>query len=198
MRESVTGPARAQRADARSNRAAILDAAQEVFGEGGESASTEEVARRAGVGIATVFRHFPTKSELLVEVLVQRFGRLRDRAAELTGDANPGEALFVMFTEIVTDAPGKIAIADALVDAGGVTGRAEQASQELSQAVDVLLRRAQQAGAIRADVGLPEFYALMVGMSRAGAHAQLDLEVRTRAQRVIFDGLTPAAATEDA
>jgi AcrR family transcriptional regulator len=185
----VTSPVRAQRADARSNRARILDAAQEVFGAGGESASTEEVARRAGVGIATVFRHFPTKAELLVEVLVQRFGRLRERAVELGADADPGQALFLMFTEIVSDAPGKIAIADALVDAGGASERAEQASQELRAAVEVLLRRAQDAGAVRGDVDLPEFYALMVGMSRAGAHAQLDLEVRTRALRVIFDGL---------
>jgi AcrR family transcriptional regulator len=189
----VTPPVRAQRADARSNRAAILDAAQQVFGEGGESASTEEVARRAGVGIATVFRHFPTKSELLDEVLAQRFGRLRERAAGLAGDADPGQALFEMFTEIVTDAPGKIAIADALLDAGGGTERAEQAQRELSEAVGVLLRRAQDASAVRADIGLPEFYALMIGMSRAGAHAQLDLEVRTKALRVIFDGLTGSA-----
>ena len=185
----MTGPARAQRADARSNRAAILDAAQEVFGAGGESASTEEVARRAGVGIATVFRHFPTKSELLLEVLVQRFGRLRERAVALAADPDPGHALFTMFTEVVSDAPGKIAIADALMDTGGATGRAEQASREFSEAVSVLLRRAQEAGAVRGDVGLPEFSVLMVGMSRYGAEARLDPDVRTQALRVIFDGL---------
>jgi AcrR family transcriptional regulator len=189
---AVSPPVRAQRADARSNRARILDAAEEVFGQGGESASTEEVARLAGVGIATVFRHFPAKADLLDEVLARRFERLRERAERLAGGADPGQALFGMFTEMVTDAPSKIAIAEALVEAGGDTApgsRAEQASGELSQAVRVLLERAQAAGAVRPDVALPELYALLIGMSRAGAYAQLDPGVRARALRVVFDGL---------
>lgn len=184
------GPARARRADARTNRAAILDAAQEVFGAGGESASTEEVARRAGVGIATVFRHFPAKADLLDAVLVRRFDRMRERAESLAGAADPGQALLEMFTAMVSDGPSKIALIDALVDAGGDTGPAECASEQLSEAVGVLLARAQAAGAVRIDISLPEFYALVVGMARAGAHARLDLEVRTKALRVIFDGLT--------
>src|SRR5689334_20580904 len=68
------------RRDARTNRARILEVAEDVFGRGGESASTEEVARLAGVGIATVFRHFPTKAALLEAVLLERFGRLREYA----------------------------------------------------------------------------------------------------------------------
>jgi AcrR family transcriptional regulator len=192
-RAPVTGPARAQRADARSNRARILDAALEVFGAGGEAASTEEVARRAGVGIATVFRHFPAKADLLDAVLVRRFDRLRERAEGLAGDADPGGALLEMFTEMVSDAPSKIAVADALVEAGGGMGRAEQASRELSEAVGVLLRRAQDAGAVRGDIEVPELYALLIGMSRAGVYAQLDHEVRTKALRVIFDGLAAPA-----
>jgi AcrR family transcriptional regulator len=186
---AMTGPARAQRADAQSNRARIMDAALEVFGAGGEAASTEEVARRAGVGIATVFRHFPTKADLLGAVLVRRFDRLRERAGRLAAATDPGGALFEMFTEMVSDAPSKIAVADALVAAGGGTGRAEQASRELSEAVGVLLRRAQDAGAVRGDIEVPELYALLIGMSRAGVYAQLDHEVRTKALRVIFDGL---------
>jgi AcrR family transcriptional regulator len=200
----VSPPARAQRADARSNRARILDAAEEVFGQGGESASTEAVARLAGVGIATVFRHFPAKADLLDAVLARRFDRLRERAGRLAGRADPGPALFEMFTEMVTDAPSKIAIAEALVEAhggaspgGGASsgggagpgGRAEQASGELSQAVGVLLRRAQAAGAVRPDVELPELYALLIGMSRAAAYAELDPGVRARALGVVFDGL---------
>ena len=115
----MSPPARAQRADARSNRARILDAAEEVFGQGGESASTEEVARLAGVGIATVFRHFPAKADLLDAVLARRFDRLRERAERLAGSADPGPALFGMFTEMVTDAPSKIAP----VNDGSLMGR---------------------------------------------------------------------------
>jgi AcrR family transcriptional regulator len=186
MAESI----RAQRADARSNRGRILDAALEVFGRGGEAASTEEVARLAGVGIATVFRHFPTKADLLDAVLVRRFDRLRERAEQLAASEDPGRALFGMFAEMVSDAPSKIAIADALVEAGGdAQSQADQASAGLQEAVGLLLRRAQAAGAVRADIDLPELYALLIGMSRAGAYAQLDQQVRTRALEVIFDGL---------
>src|SRR5215472_461837 len=81
---------RVQRVDARTNRGRILDVAEEVFGKGGESASTEEVARLAGVGIATVFRHFPTKAALLDAVLVRRFARLRERAGRLATSEDPG------------------------------------------------------------------------------------------------------------
>jgi len=81
--EQETGGRRAQRIDARANRGRILDVAEEVFGQGGESASTEEVARLAGVGIATVFRHFPTKAALLEAVLTRRFDRLREQGVAL-------------------------------------------------------------------------------------------------------------------
>jgi AcrR family transcriptional regulator len=130
----VAESARAQRADARSNRGRILDAAQEVFGHGGEAASTEDVARLAGVGIATVFRHFPTKADLLDAVLVRRFDRLRERAERLAASEDAGGALFDMFAELVSDAPSKIAIADALVAAGGdAQSQAEQASAGLQR-----------------------------------------------------------------
>ena len=86
----MSTPTRPQRADARSNRARILDAAEEVFGRGGASASTEDVARLAGVGIGTVFRHFPAKAELLDAVLARRFDRMRERAEALAGQRGPG------------------------------------------------------------------------------------------------------------
>src|SRR5262249_29546006 len=126
---------------------------------GGAAASTEDVARLAGVGIATVFRHFPAKADLLDAVLVRRFGRLRERAEQLTSSDDPAGALFGLFTELVSDAPGKIALAEALAEISDGTGQAEQASAELAQVVGVLLERAQQAGAVRADIALPEFYA---------------------------------------
>jgi AcrR family transcriptional regulator len=182
---------RAQRVDARTNRGRILDVAEEVFGTGGESASTEEVARRAGVGIATVFRHFPTKAALLEAVLVRRYDRLRERAAALVDAADPGAAFFDFFGQLVADAASKIAIGEALLDAGGDRdGEAAQASNRLRQAVGTLLRRAQHAHAVRPDVELPEVYALLVGVSRAAALAHLDTEVRDRMLAVVFDGLT--------
>lgn len=181
---------RPQRADARTNRIRVLDAADQVFGRGGESASTEEVARVAGVGIATVFRHFPTKAALLEAVLVRRFDRLRDQAEELADAADPGRAFFDFFAHMVADASGKIAIAEALADeSGGEPGSAVRASESVERAVGVLLERAQRAGAVRKDVGLPEVYALLIGASRAAALAHLDKNVQARALSVLFDGL---------
>jgi AcrR family transcriptional regulator len=175
------------RVDARVNRDRILDVAEDVFGQGGESASTEEVARRAGVGIATVFRHFPTKAALLQAVLARRFTRLRDQAESLVDSAEPGEAFFGFFRHLVADAPAKIAIGDALLDAGGdADASATEASMGLRRAVGDLLRRAQEAGAVRADVELPEVYALLVAASRSPT---VDPETRSRMLSIIFDGL---------
>jgi AcrR family transcriptional regulator len=187
-----TGGRRPLRADALANRGRILDVAEEVFGEGGESASTEEVARLAGVGIATVFRHFPTKAALLEAVLVRRFDRLRDQAETLLDATDPGRAFFDFFSHLVADAATKIAIGEALLEAGGDSdGDAAQASNGLRRAVAALLRNAQHAGAVRDDVELPEVYALLVAVSRAAAHAHLDQELRTRVLAIVFDGLAP-------
>jgi AcrR family transcriptional regulator len=186
---------RAQRADARANRVRILDVAEEVFGKGGESASTEEVARLAGVGIGTVFRHFPTKAALLDAVLARRFDRLREQAEELLNAADPGEAFLSFFRYLVADAPEKIGIAEALHDAGGDGGEAARASNELRRAFGALLKRAQQAGVIRDDARLPDVYALLVGVSQATARQDLGEQVTARMLTVVFDGLAPRLRT---
>jgi AcrR family transcriptional regulator len=194
---SASAGGRPQRVDARANRGRILDVATEVFGKGGESASTEEVARLAGVGIGTVFRHFPTKAALLEAVLAREFDRLREQAEALLNAADPGEAFFGFFGHLAARAPAKIAITEALLDAGGDRDRggvAARASDGLRQAVCVLLRHAQQAGAVRADVEPPEVYALLAGISRAAARAHLDEKEMARLLSVVFDGLAPARA----
>ena len=186
--------ARTQRVDAQANHGRILDVAEEVFGAGGESASTEEVARQAGVGIATVFRHFPTKAALLQAVLVRRYDRLREQAEALLGTEDPGTAFHDFFRHLVTDAATKIAIGEALLHAGGDSdGEAAQASNGLRRAVGALLERAQRAGAVRGDVELPEVYALLVATSRLAAHTEADAEVTARALTIVFDGLAPGA-----
>jgi AcrR family transcriptional regulator len=182
-----------QRSDARANRERILDVAEDVFGHGGKSASTEDVARLAGVGIATVFRNFPTKAALLEAVLVRHFDRLRVEAEARLGARDPGEAFFGFFRHLVADAKTKIALAEALLEAGGASdGEAAEASQALRRTVGELLHRAQQAGAVRNDVELPEVYALLVGASRAIAHGALDDDGRTRVLDIVFTGLAPA------
>jgi AcrR family transcriptional regulator len=195
MSISASGPGtggRVQRVDARANRSRILDVAEDVFGQGGASASTEEVARLAGVGIATVFRHFPTKAALLEAVLVRRFDRLRERAETMLTAADPGRAFADFFSYLVADAATKIAITEALLDAGGDRdGAAGPASDGLRRAVGALLRHAQLAGAVRSDVELPEVYALLVGTSQAAARAHLDEQARSRLLAIVGYGLAP-------
>ena len=195
-RRETGGGVPVQRADARANRVRILDVAEEVFGKGGESASTEEVARLAGVGIATVFRHFPTKAALLEAVLARRFDRLREQAEALLSAPDPGEAFRSFFGYLVADAPAKIGIAEALLDAGGNDdGEAAQASAGLRRAFAALLQRAKQAGVVRDDAELPEVYTLLVGVSRAAALEHLDEEARARVLTIVFDGLAPRLRT---
>jgi AcrR family transcriptional regulator len=189
------GDVRGLRADARANRARILDVAEDVFGKGGESASTDEVARLAGVGIATVFRHFPTKAALLEAVLTRRFDRLREQAEALLDAADPGKAFRGFFRYLVADAPAKIGIAEALLDAGSDGGEAARASNGLRRAFGALLQRAQRAGVVRDDAGLPEVYALLVGVSRAAAREHPGEEVTARMLTIVFDGLAPPGPT---
>ncbi|MDX6295564.1 MAG: hypothetical protein QOH50_4639 [Kribbellaceae bacterium] len=179
------------RADARDNRARILTAAEQVFGQS-PAASTEDVAKLAGVGIGTVFRHFPTKAELLEAVLTLRLEQLRDRAQELADSNDPGKAFFGFFGQVVSEASSKLAIADALSEAGGaVSAEAKDAGSGLREAFGQLLEQAQQSGAVRADAALPEVYSLLIGASRGAIAAGLEPAVRDRMLNLLYDGLRP-------
>jgi hypothetical protein len=123
-------------------------------------------------------------------------GRVRSVPALLDA-ADPGEAFLGLFGHLAARAPAKIAITEALLDAGGDRGGdgdAVRASDGLRRAIGALLRRAQQAGAVRDDVELPEVYALLAGISRAAARARLDEEARARLLVVVLDGLAPSRA----
>lgn len=188
---------RAQRADARDNRARILSAAEEVFGRS-PAASTDDVAKLAGVGIATVFRHFPAKVDLLEAVLTVRLERLRDRALALADGNDAGEGFFLFFGQVVAEAASKLAIGDALVAAGASAGEeARSAGTGLREAFGRLLALAQQNGAVRADAALPEVYALLIGASRGATATGLEPQVRDRMLDLIFDGLRPGRTVPD-
>ncbi|WP_197938768.1 TetR/AcrR family transcriptional regulator [Phytohabitans flavus] len=173
------------RADARRNRARVLDAADEIFATKGVGASTEEVAKRAGVGVGTVFRHFPTKEALLEAVLVARFGRLAEEARGLVGADDAGAAFFGFLAAVVDQSASKNAFAGALAQAGvDVEAALGRAGAELWEALGVLLTRAQAAGAVRPDAQVDQVVAVLVGASRAADYAP-------SAVPLILDGLRP-------
>jgi AcrR family transcriptional regulator len=174
----------------RANRSRVLDAADHVFASQGEAGSTEEVAALAGVGVGTVFRHFPTKAELLDAVLTRRFDRLTERAsALLADDEDPLGALHEFMIFMVDEAPGKIAIGAALLGAGGDLATSQRAAERTRRATGRLVRRAQDAGVVRADVKPAEVYAVMAGTARAVTQAGIRGAARERAVAVVIDGL---------
>ncbi|MFG2003277.1 TetR/AcrR family transcriptional regulator [Spirillospora sp. NPDC048911] len=171
------------RADAARNRTKILEMAEAVFAELGTSASTEEIARRAGVGIGTVFRHFPTKESLFEAVLAELIRGLAQEADAMLASDDPGAAFFTFFTGVVKRSPAKNAVLQALADAGIATTTDPATSTRLRTALGTLLDRAQQAGAVRQDIGVPEVMALLIAASRAVEDAPKSLEVITTGLR---------------
>jgi AcrR family transcriptional regulator len=178
------------RADARRNRARILAAASEVFAERGASAATEEVARRAGVAIGTVFRHFPTKDDLLRAILKDLLERLAEEVTALGLEGDPATAVFEFFTSMVGHAASKKTVIDLLAEAGTDVRVAESAGA-LRDGMGTLLIRAQKAGAVRPDVGIDEVMALLISTCQGALQAAWDDELQRRALAVIFRGLRP-------
>lgn len=177
------------RSDARANRERLLAAAEEVFGEAGANAATEEIARRAGVGVGTLFRHFPTKQDLIEATLLRHLGLLIDEARRLAESNSPDVALSTMIRTMVSGAPAKVTLFGLLSSEGGTTA-ASRASGELRAAVADLLARAQQVGAARPDAGVDEVYLLLRGLSQATTLTGVDSETLDRAVGIVLDGLT--------
>ncbi|PXY31006.1 TetR/AcrR family transcriptional regulator [Prauserella muralis] len=179
------------RADAVRNRAKVLSAADEVFVEHGTDASTDQIAKRAGVGIGTVFRHFPTKELLLEAVFAERLRRVGEQARTMATRQAPDEAFRELFGTLVADSGAKQALAEALTEAGvDVRESASPVEDELRAALGELLARAQQAGGIRDDIGIDEVIALLVGASQAIGKT-LDVSMRARTLNVFLDGMRP-------
>ncbi len=129
--------------DARRNRARILTAAAEVFAEQGTSASTEEVARRAGVAIGTVFRHFPAKDDLLRAIMKDLLQQLTGQVELLAVEGDPATALFGFFTSTVEQAAAKKTVID-LLAATGTDVQVTAAIQALQHGIGTLLARARR------------------------------------------------------
>lgn len=184
---------RTPRADALRNLAKILEAAEEVFAVEGLAVPIDEVARRAGVGIGTVYRHFPTKEALFEAIVLSRLERLVQRAEQLTMAADPGEAMFSFVSELVELAVEKKDIHDELARAGVTSEQLHAGVKErLSAQVDVLLQRAQAAGAVRQDIDLADITALVMGTCLA-AGQQGHAASTPRLVAVLCDGLRAPA-----
>ncbi|GAA0626681.1 TetR/AcrR family transcriptional regulator [Kutzneria viridogrisea] len=186
----MTDQAKPLRADARRNRAKVLAAAEQVFAEFGASVSTEQVAARAGVAIGTVFRHFPTKQELLRALLRELLARRTEELTTLVAEGDPATALFEFFTRLVAEAAANKAVVDLLAEAGMDVQVAEQV-RSFQHALAQLLDRAKLAGAVRADVRLDEVLALLGAISQGALLGSWDRDLQTRTLAIVFTGLLP-------
>jgi AcrR family transcriptional regulator len=184
---------RSLRADARRNRTRILESAEAVFAAKGPAASTEEIARRAGVGVGTVFRHFPTKEALLQAIIGELAARLAEDTESLARHGDPATAFFTFFTRMVDRSSRTKTVVDLLAEAG-IAVTVAKPVHLLRQSIEDLLSNAQRAGTVRADVRAPEVIALLTGVCQATLHTGWDPELRDRALGIVFDGLRPTGS----
>ena len=178
--------ARPKRADARRNYEKVLTAARAAFAEGGESTALEEIARRAGVGIGTLYRHFPNRQALLEALYVNEVEEVCRSAAELDG-GDPWEALTSWFERLMGYLATKQALAQELlnyVDSDAALFKVCRTS--LYEAGEPLLKRAQDAGVVRQDVEFPEVMQMVIGIAKIPTTDPTQTE---HILRIALDGL---------
>lgn len=177
---------RATRADARRNHEQLLAAANEVFTEHGADASLEQVAKRAGVGIGTLYRHFPTRDALLVATLEDSLLALANQARELLDERSPGEALKTWLKAYVKHATTYRGLAVCLPPLKNSTSLCELTMK----AGEALLERAQAAGTVRDDIDFEDVSTMIVGVAFATQEVR-DAARRKRVLTLFLDSLEP-------
>lgn len=173
---------RPARADARRNYDALIAAARQTFAELGTEAPLEEIARRAGVGIATLYRRFPTRDELIEGVYLEEVSGLAEAAEDLSS-LPPWEALMAWIQRFVDYAATKKVLIDAL-------NRESMAIKSCREVLYVaggpLLARAQAAGIVRKDTDIDDVMRMVTGISSYGFATP---EQRARVLAIALDGL---------
>jgi AcrR family transcriptional regulator len=166
-RAPVAAP-RALRADARRNYERILGAARETFAEQGASACLDEIARRAGVGIGTLYRRFPTRRELVEALLHDDIAELSRYGDRLLASPSPGEALSTWLRAVVAHAVASQGLmAELLPATGDVAPHPSSTCEEMQAVGALLLARAQAASDVRDDVTADDLFALVNGLAWA-------------------------------
>jgi AcrR family transcriptional regulator len=176
---------RPQRADAKRNRARILSAASEVIADDGPTASLEKIGRRAQVGAGTLYRHFPTREDLLIAVFTRRIESLCAKAQAAADARPPGDALTHWLHALLAHCLSDRGLADALV---ALDAKPDiECSTRITSAATQLLEGAQQAGQVRRDATPDDVLRLVIGV----ALATDDRKQAARILELAVDGLRP-------
>ncbi|MBB5916488.1 AcrR family transcriptional regulator [Nocardia transvalensis] len=178
-----------RRADAQRNRERLLSAAAAVLDERGVHASLDDIAKAAGVGNATLYRHFSSREKLVEAVYDQRIRTLCDSAGHLGAAREPGAALVAWLREMVVHITESRVLGEAVT--AGYEGDIEPPQvaawhRAIYQAAAPLVAAAQEAGTIRRDLGTMELLALTTAVARAGDPSQA-----VHFFEVLLDGVVP-------
>ena len=189
MKEKAAAPARKPRADSARNRQLLIDAAKAGFSGVGLDVSLEEIARRAGVGIGTLYRHFPTREAVVEAVYRREVEHLAEAVPQLLQTSPAGEALHQWMHLFVDYIATKRIIAPSLAAAAARTPALHKSSLELiTGAVSTLVKRAVASGDVRKDIDPSDLLRAMVGVSYSNPDPGWEASAR-RLIDILMDGL---------
>ena len=189
----VKAKERSVRADAVHNRLLVLEVADKVFAAEGMAVSTDEIARRAGVGPGTLYRHFPNKEALFMAVAVKRVNESIEEARRLAGTGDPAAALFDYLRSLAAQFQARRNLIEVMAAGGQSLHQAHpELARDLNNAVGALLTRAQAAGKVRKDVVVTDVMNLVVGVFSATTQFASEPRSADRLLQVVFDGLRVA------
>jgi AcrR family transcriptional regulator len=184
----------ALRADAQRNLVRVLDAAREVFAEQGIDAPVNDIAERAGVGVGTIFRRFPTKDDLLAAVVEQRTVQLIEAADAALESSDPGAALRRFMETATAMQISDVCWCEAGSDIFGREGIREL-TDVLVGKMGELLTQAQTAGQVRSDLRALDLPVLLMAVAKSGLMLETTVPgAWKRYLAIILDGLRPEAA----
>jgi AcrR family transcriptional regulator len=177
------------RADARRNREAVLAAARKRFAKCGLECQMEDIARTAGVGVGTVYRHFPTKGDLIAALVADRYERLAARAREALAEEDPWQA----FCDLMRHS-AKVQVSDRalseIISSQPELGQKEAVGSGLADTTAELIANAQRAGDMRRDAVIEDVPTLICGLGAVTAGAESMPELNwERYVEIMLDGL---------
>jgi AcrR family transcriptional regulator len=191
MTKKHSTPARKPRTDALRNRERILEAAKAAFTRQGANASLDEIAKQAGVGAGTLYRHFPSRDQLIEGVYRNEVEKLAAAAAHFAETMSPLEALRAWMLLLVDYIAAKHIIAPALNSVVGGPSRLYEGSHTMIRgAIDELVKRAKKSGDLRKDLDAFDLLRALIGVSHVGSGADWQQSAR-RLVDILIAGSRP-------
>jgi len=188
---AATGSARPLRADARRNRERILESAREVFSADGAEAQMDDIALRAGVGVGTLYRHFPTKEALLLELVREKLRVFDDNVVDALASDDEAGAVFEALLRRNAEIASSDAVMQQMLAGTGdrLWSRLQVERDRLDAHTSELIERARLAGAVRADLKASDVAMMMCGLCATMAHGGAGFDWR-RYLDLSLEGLT--------